>query len=86
MRRPPLHVAGQVTPFGLQSVRLLPNGLFDDPQLRCINALPLFTRVRARQSFARIRILPCGPHLRGADCAFMLDGPINADCFFAYVE
>lgn len=61
MLRQPLHVAGQVTAFGLQSVRVLPIGLFDDLQLRHINALPLFTRVRARQSFARIRILPIPP-------------------------
>ena len=28
----------------------------------------------------------CRPHLRGVDCPFVLDGPINAECFFAYVE
>jgi len=30
MRRPPLHVAGQIALLGLQSVSLLPNGLLDD--------------------------------------------------------
>ncbi|MGY3506658.1 hypothetical protein ACVWYJ_007332 [Bradyrhizobium sp. USDA 4471] len=46
-----------MTLLGFQSVRLLPNGLFDDPQFGHINALPLLARVRARQSFTCIGIL-----------------------------
>jgi hypothetical protein len=46
-----------MTLLSLQSVRLLPNGVFDDPQLGHINALPLLTRVWARQSFACIGVL-----------------------------
>ncbi|KRQ02047.1 hypothetical protein AOQ71_36245 [Bradyrhizobium manausense] len=57
MRRPSLHVAGQMPLLSLQGLRLLPNRLFDDPQLRHINALPLLARVGARQSFACIGIL-----------------------------
>lgn len=41
-------------------------------------------RPRAKRSLEDDDV-SCGPHLRGADCA-LLDGPINAECFFAYVE
>ena len=57
MRRSPLHMAGQMAFLGLQSVSLLPNRLFDNPQLGHINALPFVARVGTRQSFAGVWIL-----------------------------
>ncbi len=56
MWRSALDVAGKTALLRLQQMSLLPNGLFDDPQLECFDALPLFRRVGTRQPISSVGI------------------------------